>query len=523
MKQWLIKLIALALALLLAGCTLPWEEELVAFPDMQYQHPQLTELENAYEKTLAAADTGDLDATVAAFNEFYILYERFYTDSALADIYYCKDITDSYWEEEYGYCMELSPRVDELYEDICYGLADSSLREELEAPAYFGEGFFDDYQGENLWDEHFSALLEEEANILDRYYQLSEESLEYEMGTHAYYEAYGEPLAQVLAELVILRQEISAYYGYDTYADFAWDFYYYRDYTPGQTRNYIDRIRQELVPLYQQLDYTMWLGVSGFCTEQEALAYVRTAAENMGGRVEESFQTMVDYRLHDTAYGENKHNISFEVYLPTYTLPYVFVNASGTEYDKLTVTHEFGHFCNDYISYGSYAGIDVKEIFSQGMEFLSLCYTNADEGLIRAKLADSLCVYVEQAAYADFEMRIYSLPADQITPQKIAETFGQVMEDYGISGYNSYAFIGVPHFYSHPMYVISYVVSNDAAMQIYQLELAQPGAGLAMLEDNLDTQDAYFLEFLTNAGLDSPFVVKRIPQVAQTFREFLTQ
>lgn len=543
MKKWLIRLIALVLSLLLAGCELPGlldqvlqqlpgdaptqeypiDEDLVAFPDMQYQRPQLTELENAYQQTLDAAAAGELDATMAAFEEFYTLYDRFYTDSALADIYYCKDVTDSYWEEEYGYCMELSPRADELYEDICYSLAASSLREALEAEEYFGEGFFDGYDGENLWDEEFSALLEEEANLVDRYYQLSEEAQEYGIGTTTYYETYGEPLAQALADLVALRQTIADYYGYDTYAEFAWDFYYYRDYTPAQTRHYLSEIRRELVPLYLKLDYTMWNGVSGYCSEEDTLDYVRTAAENMGGMVEEAFQVMTAYRLYDIAYGPNKHNISFEVYLPSYTLPYVFVNSECTEYDQLTVTHEFGHFCNDYASYGSYAGIDVKEIFSQGMEYLSLCYTDADKGLLRAKMADSLCVYVEQAAYADFELRIYSLPAQQIRAETIADTFEQVMHDYGIYGHHRYGFIAVPHFYIYPMYVISYVVSNDAAMQIYQRELEESGAGLAMLEDNLDTQDAYFLEFLNNAGLESPFVQGRLSQVAQIFREYLTR
>ena len=75
--------------------------------------------------------------------------------------------------------------------------------------------------------------------------------------------------------------------------------------------------------------------------------------------------------------------------------------------------------------------------------------------------------------------------------------------------------------YSYPMYVISYVVSGDAAMQIYQLELADAGAGLSMLEENLDTQESYFLAFLEQAGLESPFVPGRIPSVAETFSQFL--
>ena len=539
MKNWLIRLTALALALVLTGCTLPdallrivdpkaqvdpfapTDEDLVAFPDMVYQHPDIGQLEAYYDHTLAIAQTGDVQGTIDAFDEFYTAYNRFYTDIALADIYYCKDLTDTYWEEEYSYCMEVNPRVDELYENICYGLADSPIRYELEADDYFGEGFFDGYEGESLWDEGFSALLEEEAAILDRYFALSQEGLNYTMGSRSYYNAVGDELAQVLSDLVALRQEIGAYYGYESYAEFAWDFYYYRDYTPNQVAKLLPQIRRELVPLYRQLDSTWWNGVSYSYSQQKVMDYVRTAAQNMGGMVWEAFQVMEYYQLSDTEYGVNKHNISFEVYLPSYNLPYLFVNADGTKYDCLTVTHEFGHFCNDYASYGSYAGIDVKEIFSQGMEFLSLCYTEEDRGMVKAKLADSLCVYVEQAAYADFELRIYSLPPEEISAQKLIDTYQQVMDDYGLESGDPRYFVTVPHFYSYPMYVISYVVSGDAAMQIYQLELADAGAGLSMLEENLDTQESYFLAFLEQAGLESPFVPGRIPSVAETFSQFL--
>lgn len=537
MKLWLIRVIALLLALTLTGCELPsaleqalqqntsvypvTDEDLVAFPDMVYQRPQIAELEAYVDQTLATAQTGDVQATIDAFDVFYTAYDRFYTDIALADIYYCKDLTDTYWEEEYSYCMEVNPKVDELYERICYGLAASPIREDLEADDYFGEGFFDGYEGENLWDAEFSALLEQEAAILDRYFQLSQEGLDYQMGSYAYYEACGDELAQVLADLVALRQTISAYYGYDTYAEFAWDFYYYRDYTPSQTRDLLAQIRQELVPLYRQLDYTWWNGVSETYTQKQVMDYVRYVANNMGGMAQEAFQVMEHYQLYDTDYGVNKHNISFEVYLPSYTVPYLFVNASGTKYDCLTVTHEFGHFCNDYASYGSYAGIDVKEIFSQGMEYLSLCYTSPDQGMATAKMADSLCIYVEQAAYADFEMRIYDLPAQDISAQAIIDIYAQVMEDYGLVKGDPRYFVTIPHFYSYPMYVISYVVSNDAAMQIYQLELEEAGAGLAMMEENYDTQEAYFLAFLETAGLESPFVPGRMAQVSKTFSEIL--
>ena len=50
--------------------------------------------------------------------------------------------------------------MDAGLQELYRALAQSPAREELEE--YFGEGFFDSYENEEtLWDESFTALLEE--------------------------------------------------------------------------------------------------------------------------------------------------------------------------------------------------------------------------------------------------------------------------------------------------------------------------------------------------------------------------
>ena len=55
------------------------------------------------------------------------------------------------------------------------------------------------------------------------------------------------------------------------------------------------------------------------------------------------------------------------------------------------------------------------------------------------------------------------------------------------------------------MYLISYIVSNDAALQLYQLELQTPGSGAVVYLDQLATGEQTLLSFLDSAGLRSPF------------------
>ena len=536
MKAWKIKVLSLllALSLLLTGCGMVDLEGYVAglksvlvgesavpFASMEYQRPDMAFLRGELDKTIALSQSEEsgVEAVVDAVFAFYDAYDWFYTHYALADIHYCKDMTDIYWEKEYSYCLENSTQADAMLEELYYALAKSPLREELEGEDYFGAGFFDDYEGENPWDETFTALLEQEAQLQDRYYELSAMALEEVPGTAEYYDLCAGEMMELLVELIRLRQQIADYWGYEDYVQFAGDFYYYREYTPEEMAAYLEQIRLELVEIYCRLTERDWQGAYEYSGEKETYAYVRTAAENMGGQVWEAFQLMDQGDLYDISYGPNKYEASFEIYLTGYYEPFVFVNPTMSRYDCLTFAHEFGHFCNDYASYGTYAGVDVTEVFSQGMEYLSLCYGENTQELARMKMADSLSVYVEQAAYAAFEQQMYDLEGEALTAESLQALYRSVAESYGFGAveYDPREFVTITHFYTNPMYVISYVVSNDAAMQLYQLEQENPGAGLQRLEENLDTNAQYFLEFLDSAGLESPFAPERLGQVRETF------
>ena len=494
----------------------------VRYESMEYTRPDMTQMEQTLQAACDAAAAGEsVDTVMEAVYGFYEEYDWFYTCYNLADIRYSGDLTDIYWEKEYNYCMEKSAAVDAALEELYYALAKSPLRQELEKPKYFGAGFFDSYDGENLWDETFTAMLEQEAQLQNAYYELSTQSLDYELGSESYYDACADDMAQLLVDLIRMRQEIAAYWGYTDYVQFANDFYYYREFTPADMEYYLAEIQEELVDLYRQVDFGIWDVTWEYSSEEETLDFVRQAAKNMGGSIWEAFELLETAGLYDITYSENKYNSSFEVYLTSYLEPFVFMNPTLSRYDCLTFAHEFGHFCNDYVSYGSYAGIDVLEIFSQGMEYLSLFYGENGEDLVQAKLADSLCTYVEQAAYAAFEQRMYALTGDDLSVEGLYGLYEEVAQAYGFEsmGYDKREFVTITHYYTNPMYIISYVVSNDAAMQLYQMELEETGTGLAWMENNLDTEVSYFLEFLQDSGLESPFAAGRIQQVRSIFEE----
>ena len=532
-KMWLkITALCLVVGCLLAGCLpvdlddmLPEEEfEIVAFQDMEYTRPDVQALEAKSQAVLDAVEAGEgAEAVMEKVFSFYEDYHTFYTNYALANIYYCKDLTDTAWEEEYNYCISTGSQVDATLDQMLYALADCDIKEELEAEEYFGEGFFDDFEGESIWDETFTALSEQEAQLESEYYELTEQAMTMDTYSDKFFTSIGKEMGELFVELVKLRQQMAQHAGYEDYPSFAYDFYYQRDYAPDQATSYLADIATELVPLYRKMDtYRYWQIAGAASTEKKTFQYVKDCASAMGGTIADAFELLETAGLYDISVSQNKYNASFEIYLSNYNEPYVFLNPAGTVSDQLTFTHEFGHFCNDYASWGTQVGIDVAEFFSQGLEYLSLCYVGTEDMAVM-KMMDCLNLYVEQSAFASFEQQVYDLQGEELTLENVYALYEQVGTAYGFDswGWDSRDFVLIPHFFTNPMYIISYVVSNDAALQLYQLEKQTKGAGLAKYEENLDTLEGDFLAFITSAELESPFVEGRVAAVRKTLEQVL--
>ena len=268
----------------------------------------------------------------------------------------------------------------------------------------------------------------------------------------------------------------------------------------------------------------MWEILQHFCTETDTFSYVKQAAKAMGGIPAEAFTVLERAGVYDISYGENKYASSFELYLWSYGVPFIFMDPWMNASDKLTFAHEFGHFCNDYICGGSYAGTDVAEVHSQAFEYLSLCYGQPPEGLRDYKLAESLELYVEQSAYALFETRVYGLTGEELTVENVQALYEDIGRRFGLDSrdWDPRDFVTVPHFYTNPMYIVSYVVSNDLAMQIYEIELAEPGAGLALYEELLYSQESFLIAFAESYGLKDPMSPKRLGELDAFFQNSLT-
>lgn len=492
--------------------------DITHFSEMVYTRPGLDEMHSLLDMVCERAKGKNAASILDGVYDFYDAYDWFDTNATLASIHYNADLTDSYWEEEDNFCTAAFNEVDQMLTTLNNALAASPCRSKLEK-IFFGAGFFDDYDMDEDWepDAQLLELLNRESELISQYYTQVSKSNSLLGSLFPPYKA----MAQTMVDLILVRNELASYLGFDSYEDYANAYYYARDYTPEQMSQYLDEIQQTLAPLYIDAYY----GVDDRqCSEEDTFEYVRALANAIGGIVLDAFNLMDEAGLYDITQSDNKFNSSFEAYLTSYDVPFIFMNPGGDAFDQLTFAHEFGHFCNDYALGYENTDIDVAEVFSQAMEYLSLIYITDYDDLPRLKMVDSLCTYVEQACYAKFEQEMYRIPAQDLSVEALCQLYERIATDYGLSTneyFESIDFVTVPHFYTSPMYVFSYIVSNDAAMQIYQLELEKDGAGLRCYLDNLDNSEGYFLAFLESAGLESPFTDGYMDSVRSTFCEIL--
>lgn len=488
------------------------------FSEMAYTRPDPDAMLAALENCEKLVD-GEKEPLIDALTEYVALLSNFLTNQRLANIHYNLNLTDEKWEEEFNFCSDGIAAIQSRQDALLRKLAACPYREELEDEELFGEGFFNDYDGESIWTEEFTGLMEQELDLQTEFYAVYADatasgSIDYE-GFHA--------LAELYVRMVKLRHQIAQAAGYDDYSTYAYELEYNRDFTPAQVKEYVDLIAQELAPVYNEVNGNSLLIYSLFKVQNstKTFDFVKTIAQNAGGSIADCFQVMDEYGLYNISMSPTKMDTSFETFLPDYMVPFVFVNPIGYNYDSLTFAHEFGHFCNDYLSEGNVVSIDVAEFFSQGMEYLSLGYS--DSALTKLKMYTSLGIYVEQAMFASFELEVYDIPVEDLTVETLRQTYAEVQEKFGMNPTlnSDMDFVSISHFYLAPQYVISYVVSNDAAIQLYQLEQTEAGKGLSCYTAHLDTKEDQLLNFLAQAGLESPFAPGRMEDVRKIFEDTL--
>ncbi len=521
-----------------------------SFDEIVYERPDDQLILEKFEIVQKAVEDG------ASCEEIIDLYAPidemttiFSTMSSYAYIRYTLDLNDTYYDEEYNWCEEQTPIIAQAEEKCFIAMSKSPEREALEE-AYFGEDFFDFYDENQIYSNDRVVELMQQQSALEAEYMalqsdqtvswkgeevsvddlLQDDTLDYSEyldAIDAYYAKYNPMCAEILAELIKVRNEIAEELGYDSYADFAYGYHYERDYTPEQVRTYLDSIAKYLKPLYYRAS------VRSFSSEMEpseSFSLVKNASYSLGGEFATAFDYMEANGLYDISESTSKMPGSYMTYLPAYEMPYMYVSPTNDINDTMTVAHEFGHFVDGFVNCNTTSSTDCSEIFSQALEYLmidELELSESDRDSLRsAKAADAILTFLSQACYADFEMQLYELDEKELTAENFNRIFGECTEKYlyDITGYEQYyepGWFEIQHFFIAPHYVISYCVSLDAALQVYQCEL-EDESGIETYLDLLYLASGNTVQaLLEEAGMVSPFADGRMADLKRFLVEQL--
>ena len=480
---------------------------------------------------------------------------------SLATIFSYKDSTNEYFAAEYEYLTTNYPKFSQGIEKIFVSAANSPFCTQFEID-FFGEGL-EEYKDGGIYTDTLVKLMEDEALLEAEYSALSTANVKitYEGKTDTYdaiiafyKEKHGEDSteflkvktlcdglfaealsiieSELLVKLIKTRKLISDALGYESYEKFAYDTLYH-DYSPAKMKKFIDCVPEIVVPVYLNLygelfypyvnDYEKTVAANK-ASKTEILNALYDIYTESDAKLGEIYSYMLQHKLYDIEEFNNyRFGTSFTTYIESNASPFLFITLGGTMLDYTTVAHEFGHFVDGYINYNSQASLDTLEISSQALELLTLTKLDGkfDEKtykyLLYLKLEEVLSTIIFQSFYASFEAEAYALDYDDITLENLNAIVASTAKKFGFSSIcNSVEYVSVPHIFLYPFYVQSYSTSAVAALEIYTLEIKNPGDGFDAY-NSFVTRDIEnlltFEEALSSASLSSPFEKTAIKKI----------
>ena len=310
---------------------------------------------------------------------------------------------------------------------------------------------------------------------------------------------------------------------YESYADYAYENVYDRDYTPLEIRNFHDAVKQDIAPLddvlyevfYDLLDLDLYY--SDFAGDI-ALDIMDPYIASLSSELYESFNYMRDHHLYDSDYSDTKDGSGFSTILSAYQAPYYFNTPTGTLYDLTTAVHEFGHYNNFYWTDGSWyngsKGYDIDEVHSQGLELLFTEFYPeifGDSGdFVTVFILYNMVSSIVQGALHD-ELQQYAFETEGVTLQQINEKYCQLMREYNQIGADDertemYGWVEIHHTFDRPFYYISYATSAAGALEFWLEAQEDYFAGVDdYLRFTAQKMDEYgFQEGFEAIGMKSP-------------------
>lgn len=329
--------------------------------------------------------------------------------------------------------------------------------------------------------------------------------------------AYRERLDQLFSDLVQMRTRIARNAGYDSYADYKFaelgrfdytreDCYAFHASVEQVVRPEVERRAAERAANLGKRPLRPWdLSVDEFGEEplnpfkdsQALMKGVIRLFERMDPRIADHFKTMQQMGHLDLDSRLGKAPGGYNYSLPETGVPFIFMNAVGTQSDLTTMLHETGHAIHSFaiqnMEIGEFKHLpsEVAELASMSMELLTIDYLDEfypdPAALSRARrelILRPITLLPWIASIDAFQFWVYDNPNHTVAEreEQWAATFKRFHGDYvSWEGYEDVLrsfWHKQGHVFEVPFYYIEYGIAQLGAVAVWRNFKRDPEKGL---------------------------------------------
>ena len=316
-------------------------------------------------------------------------------------------------------------------------------------------------------------------------------------------------------QMLPLRRQLAKNAGLSDYRAYMWRAMKRFDYTPDDSLAFHRAIETEVVPLAKRLlesrraklgletlrpwdltvDPESRAPLRPFTNVEELEAGTARIFAKVDPHLGEYFETFrQDYLDLDSRKG--KAPGGYCSFFPKTGLPYIFMNAVGTESDVRTMLHEGGHAFHGLASSASQAllwnrgaPMEFNEVASMAMELLALPYLEKDKGgfytpadaeRARQEQLERIVMFLPYMAVVDaFQHWVYAEAPENVTAADMDAQWDQLwtrfmggvdwteLDAERVSGWHRKL-----HIFTVPFYYVEYGLAQLGALQVWRNALA---------------------------------------------------
>ena len=327
-----------------------------------------------------------------------------------------------------------------------------------------------------------------------------------------------KPLDQLFTELVQLRHQVALNAGFANFRDYMFAALGRFDYTPEDTFNFHAAIRATVVPLIDEFDekrrkalalsdlrpWDLDVDPSGqqplrpFQTGEELLEKTITVFQRLDPFLGQCLGTMRQMGHLDLESRKGKAPGGYNYPLDETGVPFIFMNATSSLRDVVTMLHEGGHAVHSFLtrrlplSADKHPPSEVAELASMSMELMSMDHWDVffedPADLRRAKkthLESVLETFPWVATIDKFQHWVYENPNH--TEEQRHKRWTQIYQDFnqrsvswrGLEQFRPYLWQKQLHLYEVPFYYIEYALAQLGAIAVWRNFRQNPAAALA--------------------------------------------